>query len=134
MHSALGHRTRDYNNLAHDGMSLAERGFTPNGKFAKGHRYFPAEHHNPRKRQVTQQLISQLNEFCRDKRFAGRTNLEAIVEALIARAEEGDIDAIREIFNRVDGKPIQGRRTEEYDTADDVEYAIKIGDMSRKKS
>src|SRR5580658_8905197 len=83
---------RDYNNLTRNGLSLVERGFTEDGKFAKGHKYFPAEHHNPRKRQVTQQLISRLNEYCRNKKFAGKTNLEAIVEVLIARARDGDID------------------------------------------
>jgi hypothetical protein len=43
-----------------------------------------------------QHLISQLNEFCRDKKFRAKTNLGAIVEALIERALDGDIDAIRE--------------------------------------
>jgi hypothetical protein len=109
-------------------MSLADRGFTANGKFAKGHRYFPADHHNVRKRQVTQQLISQLNEFCRDKRYKGKTNLEAVVEALIARALDGDVDAIREIFNRVDGKPGPALPLDEHAADEPYVFTLKVGD------
>jgi hypothetical protein len=111
--------------MAHGGLSLAERGFTEDGKFAKGHKYFPAEHHNRRKRQVTQQLLSQLNEFCRSKKFAGKTNLEAIVEVLIARALEGDLEAIKEIFNRVEGRPPQTPPLDEQ-VDDDTVFTLRI--------
>lgn len=41
-----------------------------------------------------------------------RTRLAAIVGRLVAKAEKGDIDAAREIFNRLDGKPIETQRLE----------------------
>src|SRR3546814_19677478 len=33
--------------------------------------------------------------------------LQAIAEKLVEKAEAGDVQAIREIFDRVDGKPVQ---------------------------
>ena len=81
-----------------------------------------------------QQLISQLNESCRDRRFAGKTNLEAIVEALVGRALEGDIEAITVIFNRVEGKPGPTLPVENFCDDGIVDITLKIGDLGTANS
>lgn len=41
-----------------------------------------------------------------------RTTLAKIVGKIVAKAEKGDLDCAREIFNRIDGKPIETQRHE----------------------
>lgn len=57
---------------------------------------------NARKPKVVyQQLIAELNEAA----SSGEPNrLRKVVKALISRAEDGDVAAAKEIFDRVDGK------------------------------
>ena len=50
---------------------------------------------------ITQNLIAELKD-------AEGTKLRRVVQALIARAIEGDVQAIREVMDRVDGKVPQG--------------------------
>jgi ribosomal protein L17 len=57
-----------------------------------------------RRKLVTQQLISALNEAADDK---DTPKVRKIVDALIDKARGGDIAAIKEIFDRVEGKPTQ---------------------------
>jgi hypothetical protein len=66
--------------------------------------FAPGESGNPAgrpkgSRPVTQQLIAALNENQGDA-----TKLRRVVNALIGRACEGDVQAIKEILDRVDGK------------------------------
>lgn len=64
----------------------------------------PGQSGNPggrvKDRFVTAALMAQLKEARGSKLFA-------ICRSLIAKAEEGDVQAIREIFDRVEGKPAQ---------------------------
>lgn len=52
---------------------------------------------------VTQQLIAELGKVTVDQVVKTRK----VVCALIDKAIEGDVSAIREVFDRVEGKPIQ---------------------------
>jgi hypothetical protein len=54
-----------------------------------------ANHKKPRI--ITQKLIAKLND-------AEGVALDRLVSALIAKAQEGDVPAIREILDRVEGK------------------------------
>jgi hypothetical protein len=67
--------------------------FEPGNKAAVG-----ANHKKPRL--ITQKLIARLND--RDGAALDRT-----IAALLAKAQEGDVPAIREIFDRVEGKVTQ---------------------------
>jgi hypothetical protein len=71
--------------------------FQPGNQEAK-----KADHKKPRI--ITQKLIARLQD-------AEGAALDRLIGALIARAQEGDIPAIREVFDRVEGKapqPIDG--------------------------
>jgi hypothetical protein len=54
-----------------------------------------ANHKKPRL--ITQKLIARLND-------AGGAALDRVIAALLAKAQEGDVPAIKEVFDRVDGK------------------------------
>ena len=56
---------------------------------------------NQRHRVIRQQLVAALNEAAGE----GKPNkLREVVDALIARAIDGDVQAIKEIIDRVDGR------------------------------
>jgi hypothetical protein len=57
-----------------------------------------ANHKKPRI--ITQKLIARLND-------AEGVALDRMISAIIARAQEGDVPAFREIMDRVEGKPAQ---------------------------
>ena len=57
-----------------------------------------ANHKKPRI--ITQKLIARLND-------AEGAALDRVIAALLAKAQEGDIPAIKEVFDRVDGKVAQ---------------------------
>lgn len=66
----------------------------------------PGQSGNPggrskREKFITQQLIAELNEI--DPQTEAK-RLRKVVKALISKAEEGDVTAAREIFDRVEGK------------------------------
>ena len=54
-----------------------------------------ADHKRPRI--ITQKLIARLKD-------ADGADLDALISALITKAKEGDVPAIREVLDRVDGK------------------------------
>lgn len=58
-----------------------------------------ADHKKPRI--ITQKLIARLND-------ADGAALDRLIAALIAKAQEGDVPAIREVMDRVEGKVPQG--------------------------
>lgn len=64
--------------------------FEPGNQEAK-----KADHKKPRI--ITQKLIARLKD-------ADGADLDAVITALIAKAREGDVPAIREVLDRVDGK------------------------------
>jgi hypothetical protein len=64
--------------------------FEPGNQEAK-----KANHKKPRI--ITQKLIARLND-------AEGAALDRLISALIAKAQEGDVPAIREILDRVEGK------------------------------
>jgi hypothetical protein len=64
--------------------------FEPGNQEAK-----KANHKKPRI--ITQKLIARLND-------AEGAALDRVVAALLAKAQEGDVPAIKELFDRVDGK------------------------------
>ncbi len=57
-----------------------------------------ANHKKPRI--ITQKLIARLND-------ADGVALDRMLAAIIAKAQEGDVAAFREIMDRVEGKPAQ---------------------------
>jgi hypothetical protein len=67
--------------------------FEPGNQEAK-----KANHKKPR--MITQKLIARLND-------AEGVALDRLIAALIAKAQEGDVPAIKEVFDRVDGKVAQ---------------------------
>lgn len=64
---------------------------------------------NARRRMLSQQLISVLQEDSTHKRVGtAKTNrLRSVAMALVEKAEDGDTMAIREIADRLEGKPVQ---------------------------
>lgn len=68
-------------------------GFQPGNQEAK-----KADHKKPRI--ITQKLIARLQD-------SEGAALDRIVAAIIARAQEGDVPAFREIMDRVEGKAPQ---------------------------
>ena len=67
--------------------------FEPGNQEAK-----KANHKKPRL--ITQKLIARLND-------AEGAALDRVIAALLAKAQEGDVPAIKELFDRVDGKVAQ---------------------------
>jgi hypothetical protein len=67
--------------------------FEPGNQEAK-----KANHKKPRL--ITQKLIARLND-------AEGVALDRMINAIIAKAQEGDVPAFREIMDRVEGKPAQ---------------------------
>ena len=66
---------------------------------------------NPRAaRMVTRALIAALEEV---PAGGEATNLRRIVAGLVGKAVEGDLAAIREIFDRVDGKAVAAAAPED---------------------
>lgn len=64
---------------------------------------------NARRRMLSQQLISVLQEDSSHKRVgtAKTSRLRSVAMALVEKAEDGDTMAIREIADRLEGKPVQ---------------------------
>jgi hypothetical protein len=61
-------------------------------------------------RMVTRALIAALDETVAGEEA---TNLRRIVDSLVGKAIDGDLAAIREIFDRVDGKAVAAVRAGE---------------------
>jgi len=75
------------------------------------------------RRDITLELVSQLNEFAKDENGVSRSKLHLVVRNLVDRAvehvpvfdkdgheigvEKGDMQAIIHIFDRLEGKPRQ---------------------------
>jgi len=106
-------------------IPTSRKGFQPGNKFAAGLQ----NTHNPRKKLLTQELVSQLHEFTRDARgkLTSKTKLGKIVERLIDNAIAGETDAIKEIFTRIEGKPIQPLSLGAGDDGGDFEFSVSIG-------
>jgi hypothetical protein len=69
--------------------------------FKKGNKLAALGDHT-KKRVLTQQLISELNEVDAN----GVTRMRKIIRALVSNAEANDNAAIKEIFDRLEGKPV----------------------------
>lgn len=76
-----------------------------------------ANHKKPRI--ITQKLIARLND-------AEGRELDRVIGALIEKATQGDVAAIREILDRVDGKVPQG-----IIGGDDDDPAVKVESITR---
>lgn len=63
----------------------------------------------PAGRSLSEALRVALTEKSPD----GRSNYRAVADALVAKARSGDIAAIREVFDRVEGKAIQSSEVAE---------------------
>ena len=95
--------------------------FKPGNKLAVGH---DARTPAVRGRVLTQTLISILNES--DAKF-DKGRMYAICDKLFKRAAvDGDLEAIKYIFDRVDGKLIQPMALEDGD-GHPYEFSLKIG-------
>ena len=60
----------------------------------------------PRKQPITEELQRLLGEVAPNSQ--GQTWATLIAEALLQQASRGDVRAISELVNRVEGKPVQG--------------------------
>lgn len=49
-------------------------------------------------------LMLVLNEPCKDEKFKGIKRLRRVADALVSEAEQGNVLAIKEILDRVDGR------------------------------
>jgi hypothetical protein len=56
-------------------------------------------------RPLTRALVDALGEICPE---TNDSKLRCIIDKLIAKAADGDLSAIREIFDRIDGKASAG--------------------------
>jgi hypothetical protein len=54
---------------------------------------------------ITRALIAALEETAAGE---DATNLRRVVDSLVKKASDGDLAAIREIFDRIDGKAVAG--------------------------
>ena len=86
----------------------------PDGKFAEGNsfgnRFRPGQSGNPagRPKSITlseayRKMLSQADESDPER----RTRAEVLAEQMYAKAKTGDVQALREIADRVEGKPRQ---------------------------
>jgi len=86
----------------------------PDGKFAEGNsfgnRFRPGQSGNPagRPKSITlseayRKMLSQADESDPER----RTRAEVLAEQIYAKAKTGDVQALREIADRVEGKPRQ---------------------------
>src|SRR2546423_5620196 len=86
----------------------------PDGKFAEGNRlgnrFRPGQSGNPagRPKSITlseayRKMLSRVDESDPEK----RTRAEVLAEQMYAKAKTGDVQALREIADRVEGKPRQ---------------------------
>lgn len=88
--------------------------FKENGQFAKGNSYAfkPGQSGNPAGRSKS------LSRLLREKLESGERGSK-LVESLINMAEEGNMNAIKEIYDRMEGKPRQ-----ELDIGGDLRYNV----------
>lgn len=64
-------------------------------------------HYNAPKRIATREIIKQLEFTSRLKGRRGKTRLQSVVDSLLTLAETGDLGAIKEVFDRIEGRPMQ---------------------------
>lgn len=70
-------------------------------------RFLPGVSGNPAGRGSTPSLVSALRAELDEREASGRPALRAIAGRLVEMALAGDIRAIREVLDRLDGKPRQ---------------------------
>ena len=80
----------------------------------------PGQTGNPKGRTPKDQSMTHLlKEFVKKKGPDSIPHRQKVVEKIVALAETGSIAAIREIFDRIDGKPIQKE-----EVTGSIEYTI----------
>jgi hypothetical protein len=78
----------------------------PRHKFEKGNTY--GKDNKPLRRDMTLELIDELNELCtRPGSEERREKMRWVIKALVNNAMDGDNAAIIAIFDRLEGKPAQ---------------------------
>lgn len=77
-----------------------------------------ANHKKPHR--ITQHLIAALNEAADGTNV---TKMRKVIDALIAKAIEGDVPAIREVIDRLDGKVPQALETGD---GQEVVYVVRM--------
>ena len=70
-------------------------------------RYLPGVSGNPAGRGSTPSLVAALRAELGEREDGGRPAMRAIAARLVEMALEGDIRAIREVLDRLDGKALQ---------------------------
>lgn len=70
-------------------------------------KFEPGQSGNRKGRPKNEQAITPLLRKLLAEKRAGKTRAEHVVDAWIRAAEQGDINAIRSLAERVDGKPVQ---------------------------
>lgn len=110
-------------------LQRSNNGTAPEGgRFAKGNTrgFKKGQSGNPAGRPKSALLSDALRRRLAevdDKDVEGRTHAEVIADQLIAKAKEGDVAAIREIADRVEGKARQ-HVTLTYDAREKLERAV----------
>jgi hypothetical protein len=77
--------------------SPSPNGRNGNGRFARGNAGGPGNPHGRRVAQLRSVLLGEVTD----------DDLRAVVRALIAQAKNGDRDAVRELLDRLFGRPAQ---------------------------
>lgn len=92
--------------MSDEGKATAGRGSHPNSR-ANLRPIQPGEVRNPagRPRQVATKLLREMAAETRDG--AEQSRLSAIVDQLLSKAEGGDLDAIKIVLDRLEGRPRQ---------------------------
>jgi hypothetical protein len=91
-----------------DEKEMTGRGSHPNSRAAlEANRFQPGQSGNPagRPRQVATKLLREMAATAEVD--GGETRLRRIVDRLLVKAESGDLDAIKIVFDRLEGRPRQ---------------------------
>ena len=70
-------------------------------------RWLPGQSANPSGRRKSKPFLEALNRALEAKAEDGRAKLEHVAEAMVKAALDGEVPALKEIADRLDGKPTQ---------------------------
>jgi Family of unknown function (DUF5681) len=96
--------------MAAEEKELPGRGAHPNSRAAlEANRFQPGHSGNPagRPKQIATRLMREMASAPVGGGAEGETRLRRIVDRLLVKAESGDLDAIKIVFDRLEGRPRQ---------------------------
>jgi hypothetical protein len=108
--------------MVRKGVTMPDASEQGNNRHSNG-RFLPGVSGNPGGRPPGKTLGALLRAALGADDGAGRTRGERLAEVLVSLALDGDVRAIREVFDRVDGKP---RQALEIDTGNAGPVVVKM--------